>query len=46
MELGFTPGTLAFLIDLNGFGKVFQIRGAMVGLRNSDADFLELEEIC
>jgi Fe2+ transport system protein FeoA len=45
MELGFTPGTLAFLIDLKGCGKVFQIRGALIGLRNSDAEFLELEEI-
>jgi hypothetical protein len=46
MELGFTPGTLAFLIDLKKFGKVFQLRGSMIGLRNSDMNFLELAEIC
>lgn len=46
LELGFIPDTIAFLIDLKKFGKVFQIKGAMIGLRNSDAEFLELEEIC
>ena len=46
LELGFIPDTIAFLIDLKKFGKVFQIKGAMIGLRNSDMDFLELAEIC
>jgi Fe2+ transport system protein FeoA len=46
LELGFIPDTIAFLIDLKKFGKVFQIKGAMIGLRNSGAEFLELEEIC
>lgn len=46
LELGFIPGTIAFLIDLKKFGKVFQIRGSQIGLRNSDMNFLELAEIC
>jgi Fe2+ transport system protein FeoA len=46
LELGFIPDTIAFLIDLKKFGKVFQLRGSQIGLRNSDMNFLELEEIC
>jgi Fe2+ transport system protein FeoA len=45
LELGFIPGTEVFLINLKWFGKVFQLKGAMVGLRNSDAEFLDLEQI-
>ncbi len=45
LELGFTPGLEVFLIDLKWFGKVFRVRSALIGLRNSDLKFLKLEKI-
>lgn len=45
LELGLTTGLEAFLIDLKLFGVVLYVRGAWIGLRRSELDFLELEEI-
>lgn len=42
LELGFIPGTNIEVVDLGKFGKVVKLRGAMIGLRNSDFEQLVL----
>lgn len=45
MEHGFIPGTEVMLIDMGFFAKIFKIRGTMVAIRNTDMEYLTLEEI-
>lgn len=44
-ELGFTVGTNVMLIDMKFYGKIFNVRGALIAIRNSDMKYLTLKEI-